>query len=185
MLPIAFIALFLGSSFLSLFSDRTTTLFPACPGSSFWDTKSYCTFVPTVASGQGWQKTFLVEVCKSLSPRDLLKEALPSGVCPLAEEPKGLKITPPPPPQPFCPVSSRPFTVCPLPSCSSLSPSSPPSPLPSVCNTGWKPTNSFASTAKELSKENQSGFFYPDNEMMLFITSLTIVYIIGNRMARY
>ncbi|KAI8080544.1 hypothetical protein BDF21DRAFT_471815 [Thamnidium elegans] len=183
MLPIAFIAIFLGSSFISLFSDRTTSLFPACPGSSFWDTKSYCTFVPTVPSGQAWQKTFLVEVCKPLSPRDLLKKALPPGVCSLAEEPKELVVTSPPPPS-ACPVSSRPLPVCPLSSCPLRSPSSP-SLLSPACNTGWKPTNSFASTAKELSKEHQSGFFYPDNEMMLFITGLTIVYIIGNRMARY
>ncbi|KAI8087192.1 hypothetical protein BDF21DRAFT_396877 [Thamnidium elegans] len=166
MLAISAIDLFQDSSFLSLLSSSTTSVLLACPGPYFWDAKIYCAFVPTVASHHAWRK-----ICKPLSPRDLLKEALPPGICLLAEEPKGLMVTPLP--------------VCPLPSCPPLSPSSPPSPLPPVYNTGWKPIKSFTSTAKELSKEHQSGFFYPDNEMMLFITSLTIVYIIGNRMARY
>ncbi|KAI8087208.1 hypothetical protein BDF21DRAFT_224878 [Thamnidium elegans] len=121
MLPITFIALFLGSSFISLFSGDTTSVLPACPGSSFWDTKSYCTFVPTVDSSQAWQKSFLVQICKSLSPRDLLKEALPPGIFLLAEKPKGLIVTP----LPVCPVSYRPLPVCPLSYCPLLSPSSP------------------------------------------------------------
>ncbi|KAI8073590.1 hypothetical protein BDF21DRAFT_423848 [Thamnidium elegans] len=37
---------------------------------------------------------------------------------------------------------------------------SPPSLLLPICNTGWKPIQSFASTEKELSKEHQSWFFF-------------------------
>ncbi|KAI9254337.1 hypothetical protein EDC94DRAFT_587505 [Helicostylum pulchrum] len=137
MLVISLVTLFIGSSFLPLFSNYRTSVIPICPGSSIWDTKSYCTFVPTVTPYQVWRKAFLVEECKSLSPRDLLKEALSFGVCLLAEEPKSLVATP----LPVCPVSSCPLHVFPLPSCPLVSLPSPsllpPAPLPPVCNTGF------------------------------------------------
>ncbi|KAI8095329.1 hypothetical protein BDF21DRAFT_405669 [Thamnidium elegans] len=75
MLPISFIALFLDSSFISPFTGSTTSALLACSGWSFWDTKSYCVFVPAIASRKDWRKSFLVKVCKPLSPKDLLKEA--------------------------------------------------------------------------------------------------------------
>ncbi|KAI9270983.1 hypothetical protein EDC94DRAFT_645184 [Helicostylum pulchrum] len=116
MLAMNLVFLFLGSSLISLFGNRASSLFPACPGWYSSGLKSFFPFVPNFASPHVWEKTFPEKVCKPLTPKGLLQEVLAPGICLLADEPKGLMAVPPP----VCPISSRPPTP------------SPPPPLPPV-----------------------------------------------------